>query len=203
MVCQRCWAGLRRCLGDVPELLAVLADMRRPLAAARCDKVMVAGGGAVAPAPLRADVIDATRDLCKTLEAWAWWAVDGVVREPRGELPLVSPGVARWSAECHAAAILGELGRICNSRDAAGLCEAVLGPAAPGFWTVAKALARWPLEDRAAWAVEPCPWCDKKTVRVRPPRFAGDVTACRCEDPQCGWAADDSLRPEVVGAFVA
>jgi hypothetical protein len=170
--------------------------MRQPLRANVYDKEMVSAGGDEAPAPLSASVIDATRDISRTLRGWAWFVLDRVPRQASGVLPVVSPAVARWAAECHTDLILNDLDRLVNdTRHVEALCADVLGPTpeAPGFWTVGKALARWPLEERSRWSKAPCPLCDLKAVRVTPPTHAGGPTFFRCAE--CRWQSDDSEMP--------
>lgn len=45
------------------------------------------------------------------------------------------------------------------------------------------------MDDQPRWAKNPCPECDCKTVRVRPPRRKGDAAVYRCTT--CDWESDD------------
>lgn len=51
------------------------------------------------------------------------------------------------------------------------------------------ALMKWPLDDQPRWAKNPCPECDRKTVRVRPPRRKSEPAVYRCTT--CEWESDD------------
>lgn len=197
LLCNRCYGRLWRRLELVPDLVAHLRSMADPMKAAVYDRVMVSGSsGETAPAPVSSDLLDAAGDIMHTLGAsalragadseWAYFATLGTV-----------------------GAVLARFDDIAADKTSAlewwDLVMAVELPEFPEFWTVTKALSRWPLEDRRRWAAHPCPECGKKTVKISPPRHQGSFVWFDCKG--CEWqrtdADDDGLWAAMFGVYAA
>jgi hypothetical protein len=185
LVCDRCFGRMRRQLDAIPEALALIRSQADPLKAAVYDRETITGGRSPdAPAPVAADLLDAGDALMRVLRGW------GGSRKVGG-LP---PGLDAEAAYAEAMGWLPfvELETIANRLDLlqslwADLFEQGEDPEA---WTVARALARWPLEDRSWWAAQPCPACDLRAVRVSPPRRGGGSVRYSCR--ACDWEATDA-----------
>lgn len=198
LVCDRCARMIRQALGDAPDLVAHLRSIADPTKAAVYDRVKVSSSRIDLPAPVAADLIDASNDIMVTLREWALWVEYGAEHR-YGARPLEA-GIDAATAFDDAIActdpITADLDRILNHADAARLLgDALLsrsGESSPSWWSVAEALSRWPLEERSHWAVHPCPDCGRKTIRVRPPRHARDAARYRCTTADCGWERDDT-----------
>jgi predicted RNA-binding Zn-ribbon protein involved in translation (DUF1610 family) len=182
LICERCYSRLRRALEAAPDLVALLRSLADPLKAQVFDRVMVQGSGSSAsPAPVPADLLDAVRDIMQTLGG-----------------PQLAPGAS--SLEGYRAAlaavgdVLDQLDVIANDAEAiVDWCEVVLSPSldgSPEFWTIARALQRWPLEDRRRWARSPCPECGLRAVKVTPPRHRKALTWFACSN--CGWRKNEN-----------
>lgn len=195
LVCDRCARAIRHALDDAPDLIAHLRSIADPTKATAYDRERSGAGRIDLPAPVAADIIDASNDIMMTLREWALHVQFGA-KHPWQSKPL-EPGIDAAAAYDDARAcvdvIVADLDRILNHHlEAANLHDALLKRSAdrsPSWWSVGEALGRWPLEDRAHWATQPCPDCGMRSVRVRPPRRAHDVARYRCT--QCGWDRDD------------
>lgn len=194
-VCERCARSIRHALDDAPDLVAHLRSVADPTKATAYDRERSGAGRVDLPAPVAADIIDASNDVMMTLREWALHVQFGA-RSPWAAKPL-EPGIDAADAYDDARAcvdvIVSHLDRILSHElEAANLHDALLTRStdrSPAWWSVAEALGRWPLEDRAHWSTHPCPGCGLKSVRVRPPRRAHDVARYQCT--QCGWERDD------------
>lgn len=181
VVCDRCYGRLRRTLETIPDLVGHLRSIADPLKAQVYDRVLVQGSSPdVSPAPVPADLLDALRDIMDTIGA--------------GQL---EPGAAADVAYDHA---LGAVSFLLDGFDLLagdeqmfldwwGVVMAHSVPDSPEFWTVARALARWPLEDRRRWAKEPCPECGLRSVKITPPRHRRAHAWFVCSG--CGWRKND------------
>ncbi|WP_424980965.1 hypothetical protein [Microbacterium sp. S308A+] len=193
LVCERCYRSLRRHLEDAADLVGHLRSLADPTKAAPIARG--AGGSRVeAPAPVAADLIDASDDIVRTLRAWALyvqfgeghpWRVEGL------EAGIDGADAYTDAAGC-AEVILDALDGIANdSHQSLALCEGVMvvHPGDPDVWSIADAAARWPLDEEPRWAPVPCPACDLLTVRVEPHR-GRRPTRYRCASDGCGWEAN-------------
>jgi predicted RNA-binding Zn-ribbon protein involved in translation (DUF1610 family) len=102
-------------------------------------------------------------------------------------------GAAYEDAAACADLVLDELDRFANVADVVvKLYEdfASRSVGEPEQWTVADALARWPLTDQRRTAEQPCPKCQLHAVRVVPPRRGGRPTRYLCA--KCEWVADSN-----------
>lgn len=190
MLCEGCYRRLRRLLGDTADLIAHLRSQADPLKAAVYDRVMVSSSRPELPAPVPADLIDASQDLMRMLRDWA------VVVEPqlagrRGLAAGIETAEAFDDADLCLQAILADFDTLANRVEIRDLFNAVVHRHVgdPEWWSVVDALSKWPLDDQPRWAKNPCPECDCKTVRVRPPRRKGDAASYRCTT--CDWESDD------------
>lgn len=193
LICERCYRALRRCLEDAGDIVGHLRSMADPSKAAVFDRVAVRSSRPELPAPVAADLIDASDDIVRALRSWEI-VLDGEA------LPARVPGLPAGAsadgafvmAQGAADRILDELDTIVNVRaSVVPLAEALIArhrEVAPPFWTVADVLARWSFEDRPRWADAPCPECDMRTVRVSPSRFRGAPTRYVCTG--CQWMAN-------------
>lgn len=104
-----------------------------------------------------------------------------------------TPGAARELARTAVNGILAHFAQIVNDADAlAQWWQLVMAheiPTHPEFWTITRALSRWPLEDRRRWARMPCPGCDMLMVAVVPPTRVGAATWYSCT--HCDWERSD------------
>lgn len=189
MVCDRCFHRLRRMIDDAPEIVGHLQSVADPTKAAVFDRVAIVGSKPEAPAPVQAELIDASADIVRTLRDWAE-AVDGTRSGYRLE-PGAAADVAHDKAREFADVILADFDHLANTVEVKALADAVLfrHSGDPEWWSIADAVAKWPLEDRARWALVPCPGCDMKQVRVIPPRRRGAGFRYVCK--ACEWEADD------------
>ena len=195
LVCERYARLIRQALDDAPDLVAHLRSIADPTKAAVYDREKVSSSRLDLPAPVAADLIDASNDVMVSLREWALWVEHGPTHEfgARQLEAGVDAATAFDDATACIDVIEAALDRILNHADAARLLgDALLsrsGESSPSWWSVAEALSRWPLEERSHWAVHPCPGCERKTVRVRPPRHRGDAARYRCTS--CEWERDD------------
>ncbi|WP_458133492.1 hypothetical protein [Microbacterium arborescens] len=195
MLCARCSRSLTRHLEDAADLIGHLRSIADPMKAAVYDRVMVSASKPDVPAPVAADLLDASDDMMRTLREWALhvqfgpghpWRAQGL------EAGIDAADAYDDAAGC-ARVILAALERGLQGTPAVKpLADAVLtrndGPG--HWWSIADALARWPLDDRPRWATMPCPGCDCKTVRVTPPRRVGMSARYTCTT--CEWDRTDN-----------
>lgn len=182
LVCDRCYGRLRRRLEAAPDLVAHLRSIADPLKAQVYDRVMVSGSGpAGSPAPVAADLIDASADIMHVLGA--------------GRL---APGASSFAAYRQALGAVGTIlaayDELANDADAFTVWWRLVMSAEledhPGFWTITRALSRWPMEDRRKWAAQPCPECGLRAVKITPPRHRRARTWLTCSS--CTWAKNDA-----------
>lgn len=202
LICERCFKRLRRHLEDAADIVGHLRSIADPTKAAAYDRIRVQSSSVEIPAPVAADLIDASNDITTTLNMWANH-VAGEDRPgaglPAGAMADAAHDVVRLAADV----ILDELDRLANdSHQIEALCDGVIviHREAPDVWTVADAAIRWPLEDSPRWAQAACPECDLMAVRVQPGRN-GRPTRYRCATVTCDWEAnskdDDGLWASV------
>ncbi|MCC4250696.1 hypothetical protein, partial [Microbacterium testaceum] len=129
-------------------------------------------------------------DLMRMLREWAV-VVDPGLAGRAGMAAGTETAEAFDDADLCLQAILEDFDRLANRTEITALADAVLHrhSGEPEWWSVVAALGKWPLDDQPRWAKSPCPECDCKTVRVRPPRRVGDAAVYRCTT--CEWESDD------------
>lgn len=182
LVCERCLKRLRYALDNVPDVLALIRSKADPLKAAVYDRERTSGGTVEgAPAPVAADLLDASDAIMATLARWS---------SSRRHLP---PGADAEEAHDIARGWVEDIDLmfVANRDDLvlalwADLFEV---PEDPEVWSVARAVARHPLADRSWWAAAPCPDCGYQTVRVSPPRQPGRDSRFECST--CQWLEFD------------
>ncbi|WP_219721944.1 hypothetical protein [Microbacterium aurantiacum] len=191
LLCERCFRRLRRHLEDAADIVGHLRSIADPTKAAVFDRIRVQSSAIEIPAPVAADLIDASNDITTTLNMWANH-VAGEDRPgaglPAGAMADAAHAVVQLAVDV----ILDELGRLANDFDQVGaLCEGVMvvHKDAPDVWTVADAAVRWPLEDAPRWAQAACPKCDLMSVRVQP-GSNGRPSRYRCTTEGCDWEAN-------------
>lgn len=195
LLCDRCYGRLRRRIEAAPDLIGHLRSIADPLKATVYDRVMVQGSGsAESPAPVAADLLDASADIMHVLSG--------------GRL---EPGVSAERAYSQALDavrfILAGFDQLANDADAIldwwQLVMSVELVEHPEFWTITAALSRWPLEDRRRWAKQPCPECGLRGVAITPPRHKYARTWFACQS--CGWRKtdkdDDGLWAAAFGLY--
>lgn len=194
LICERCYRSLRKHLEDAPDVVGHLRAIADPTKAGAIDRSNPSTRLEL-PAPVAADLVDASDDIVRTLRAWVLF-IDGepVPERLRGLDPGADAASAHDLARELCDVILADLDRIVNDAESVALLwEGVAArhqEREPAVWTVADALARWSFEDRARWADKPCPECDIMTVRVSPPRRRGAATRYVCKT--CGWLANST-----------
>lgn len=199
LICARCYRRLRGCIEDAADLVGHLRSIADPTKAGRISR---SGGGSrpEVPAPVAADLVDASDDIVRTLREWALfvqfpgqgWRAEGL------EAGAEAASAYDDAAGC-VGVILDDFDRLVNRVEVVQLADAILTvhEGEPGWWSVADGLARWPLEDRSRWADLPCPACDCKTVRIIPKRHRSGRTRYECvsgvrvDGSACGWEADE------------
>lgn len=187
MLCPRCMARLKEALTDAPDICALLRSMIDPLGAQSFEPTY-GTKAPFAPAPVRADLLDAGDDILKTL---IWWAqyygdtsnykrwVDGVAP---GATPEKVRRVVKWAADF----LLFNMDEIKNDSFVVMMSRKILDwPDDWGEWTIQKARSRFPLYPTVHWAPTPCPHCGVRSVRVTPARIEGEQTGYVCR--KCAW----------------
>ncbi len=146
------------------------------------------------PAPVAADLIDASDDIVRTMRGWALYVQFGGDHPWRAEgLEAGIDGADAWDdVNGCAEVILDELDSLANDSHQiealwAGVAQVHGGEPSP--WRIADAAARYALDDQPQWANVPCPDCDLKVVRVQPGRNRRP-TRYRCTTSDCGWEAN-------------
>ncbi|MDY0830750.1 hypothetical protein SK224_16565 [Microbacterium sp. BG28] len=191
LLCDRCYRRLSRTLSDAPDLVGHLRSIADPMKSSwNWDRMIVSSSPVDMPAPVSAAVIDAARDVMRMLHEWA--AVANGEAYGRSDLIAGADAASAFDvAHDYARTILDHLDELANRKEVTQLWDAVMfrHEGEPDWWSVADALGKWSLDDRERWARNPCPSCDCKTIRVRPPRRRADVARFRCTT--CDWEADD------------
>lgn len=191
MLCERCYRRLRRHIEDAADIVGHLRSIADPTKAAVYDRIRVQSSAIEIPAPVAADLIDASNDITMTLNMWA----NHVAGEDR---PGAGLSAGAMADEAHAVVqlaadvILDDLDVLANdTHQIEALWEGVCDPngVTPEVWSVADASIRWPLEDEPRWAQAACPLCDLMAVRVQPGRN-GRPSRYRCTTVDCEWEAN-------------
>lgn len=188
LICERCDKRARRMLEDAADLVGSLRSKADPMKSTwNFDRQAGSSGSVDLPAPVAADLIDASNDIAQGMRAWALLVQFGEGHPWRAEhLEAGMTAEDAWDdVDGCTGVILEAFDRLANNAKLiVALCSFLCD--APGDqWTVSGALSKWPLDDRERWAVVPCPECDTKTVRIRPPRGAKRPARFRCTT--CEW----------------
>lgn len=190
---ERCYRRLRRHLEDAADIVGHLRSIADPTKAAAFDRIRVQSSSIEIPAPVAADLIDASNDITTTLNMWANH-VAGEDRPgaglPAGAMADAAHAVVQLAVDV----ILDELDALANdSHQVDALCDGVMvvHREAPDVWTVADAAVRWPLDDAPRWAQAACPECDLMAVRAQPGRN-GRPSRYRCTTSECDWEANSN-----------
>ncbi|WOF23818.1 hypothetical protein N8K70_03820 [Microbacterium betulae] len=195
LICERCYRAIRGCLEDAADVVGHLRSIADPTRSSWNFDRLVLSGRIELPAPVQASIIDASDDIVKALRAWALYVQFGYGHPWRAQGLEAGADAASSHEDAAACAdlILTDLDRIANNHDAAlGLHADIAArtPGDPDRWTVADALARFPLDDQPRTAEQPCPECARLTVHVQPPRRGGNDTRYLCRS--CGWVANSA-----------
>jgi predicted RNA-binding Zn-ribbon protein involved in translation (DUF1610 family) len=183
---------LRRHVEEAADMVGHLRSIADPTKAVEYGRFTGGGSRPDIPAPVAADLIDSSNDIMRTLREWALhvqfpgqgWRAQGL------EAGIDAASAYDDAAGC-ADVILDAFDRLVNTLEVQALADAFLTRHVQPvpWWSVADALARWPLDDRARWATTPCPGCEAKTVRVVPPRRRGMSARYKCTT--CEWERSD------------
>lgn len=193
LLCERCYRRLRRHLEDAADIVGHLRSIADPTKAAAFDRIRVQSSSIEIPAPVAADLIDASNDITTTLNMWANH-VAGEDRPGAGLPAGAMADAAHALVQLAVDVILDELDALANdSHQVDALCDGVMvvHREAPDVWTVADAAVRWPLDDAPRWAQAACPECDLMAVRVQPGRN-GRPSRYRCTTSDCEWEANSN-----------
>ena len=205
LLCERCYRALRRHLEDAADLVGHLRSIADPTKATPYDRIRVDSSRPDMPAPVAADLIDASDDIVRTMRAWALYVQFGEEHPWRAEgLEAGIDAATAWDdVNGCAEVILFDLDSLANnSHQILALCEGVIAihRGEPERWSIADAAARYSLDDQPRWANAPCPACELMAVRVQPGRNRRP-TRYRCSTIGCGWEAnsldDDGLWDSV------
>ena len=193
LICERCYRRLRSLLEDAGDLVGHLRSLADPTRAGAIDRSNPSRRPEL-PAPVAADLIDASDHIVRNLRQWA------LHLQGYGEYVAAGLEAGALAAEAFedasacAEVILLALDDIVNDLDnVSTLCVGVLDrhDGEPDTWTLADVAARWSLADtRSSWAPAPCPECDLMSVR-RIPRRGRGPERYECVTKGCGWEANE------------
>lgn len=182
MLCARCYGRLRRAIATAPELLEHLRErIQNPVTARQYRHDPANRSKGSSRAPVDVTLLDAIRDILGILNTTCDAAA--------------SPAEVRRVAEGAVNDLLLDFDLIAN--DATAIDEwwpAIMSieiEGAPDFWTINRAAARWPLDERRRYSTIPCPDCDFKAIIVHPPRHVGDKTWYTCTNCEFDVHEDD------------
>jgi hypothetical protein len=190
MLCDACVKRLRRTITDAPDLVAHLRSMIDPRRSGwNFDRPSLSRSRGGSKLPMNTDMVEAADEVVGILTHFADVFGDEMDYSGRRRLEAGAGAIAGYDAAALPAFwLLEHLDRIINDVRVEGFARAVLGPMAdPEDWTIAKALGRWPMRERARWAKPRCPQCKLRMVIAKPPRHAGDRKAYECMNPKCEW----------------
>lgn len=195
LICDRCYRRLRFHLDEAPDVVTHLRTRADPMKSGwNFDREKVSSSRPELPAPVAAELLDASDDIMRTLREWALFVqFPGQGWRAAGLEAGISAEDAHDDARACVDVLLDAFDRLVNVTEVEQLAEAVLTRhdrrADVPWWSVADALAKWPLDDRPRWAASPCPRCDKRVVRVVPSRHGRVRFACT--DKACQWTGDN------------
>ena len=198
IICERCYRAVRGAITDAPDLVGHLRSIADPTKSSWNFDRLSGGSRAELPAPVQAAIIDASNDVMTALRAWALDVQFGYGLHPWSAAGLEAGADAEAAYEDAVACadlILDDLDRIANDAALAVKLHADFASRSqgePDRWTVADAIARWPLDDAPRVAAQPCPECDLRTVHVQPSRRVGQPTRYLCKNKTCKWMGDSN-----------
>lgn len=70
LLCERCYRRLRRHIEDAADIVGHLRSIADPTTAAVFDRIRVQSSAIEIPAPVAADLIDASNDITTTMNRW-------------------------------------------------------------------------------------------------------------------------------------
>lgn len=140
MICAGCYGRARRLLRDVDDMMGRLDSLADPMKATPTDKVPGGAASVEPPAPIDADLLDAIRDVSRTLVAWAEFTGRRTIDEAFDDIANDLEDITRF----------GE-GWLNTTPEVDGIRS---------FWTVADAMAKWGPERRTKGEPE---WLEEVT----------------------------------------
>lgn len=129
LICAGCYGRARRLLADIDDMMGRLDSLADPMKATPTDKQPGGGGSVEAPAPVDADILDAIRDVSRTMVAWATFTGRRTIDEAFDDIANDVEDMTRFAE--------GWLVRTLVDEDG-------IRP----YWTVADAMAKWGPERR-------------------------------------------------------
>lgn len=172
LICAGCYGRSRRLLADLDDLLGRLGSLSDPMKATPTDKQPGGGGSTEPPAPIDADLLDAIRDISRTVVAWTGFTGRRTIDEAFDDIANDVEDMTRFAE--------GWLTR--TPVDADGIRP---------YWTVADAMAKWGAERRTKgepdWVDDVTAeesaavpeWGDQLLNRVDSDRLAGSPSTLR------------------------
>lgn len=181
MICAGCYGRSRRLLADLDDLLGRLGSLADPMKATPTDKEPGGSRSTEPPAPIDADLIDAIRDITRTVVAWTGFTGRRTIDEAFDDIANDVEDMTRFAE--------GWLVRTTVDDDG-------IRP----YWTVADAMAKWGPERRtkndSEWVddvsgeeVEAVPeWGDALLNRAEAERIVPGRTLRR-------WVQQELIKP--------
>lgn len=188
LICAGCYGRSRRLLADLDDMMGRLDSLADPMKATPTDKQPGGSRSTEAPAPIDADLLDAIRDVSRTVVAWATFTGRRTIDEAFDDIANDVEDMTRFGE--------GWLNRV------------LVVDGVRGFWTVADAMAKWGperrtkgepewIDDVTAEESEAVPeWGDQLLNRVDSDRIAGSPSTLR------RWVQKGLIEP-VGTAYVA
>lgn len=128
LICAGCYGRSRRLLADLDDMMGRLDSLADPMKATPTDKQPGSSSSTEPPAPIDADLIDAIRDVSRTVIAWAEFTGRRTIDEAFDDIANDAEDMTRF-----AEVWLNRTPEVDGIR---------------GFWTVADAMAKWGPERR-------------------------------------------------------
>lgn len=171
LICAGCYRRSRRLLADLDDMMGRLDALADPMSATPTDRQPGGGASTEPPAPIDADLLDAIRDVSRTIIAWAEFTGRRTIDEAFDDIANDAEDMTRFAE-----------GWLNRTPEVDGI---------RGFWTVADAMAKWGperrtkgepewVEDASGEEVEAVPeWGDQLLNRVDSDRLAGSPSTLR------------------------
>lgn len=171
LICAGCYGRSRRLLADLDDMMGRLDSLADPMKATPTDKEPGSSSSTEPPAPIDADLIDAIRDVSRTVVAWAEFTGRRTIDEAFDDIASDVEDMTRFAE-----------GWLNRTQEVDGIRP---------FWTVADAMAKWGPERRtkndSEWVddvsgeeVEAIPeWGDQLLNRDEAAREAGSGSTLR------------------------
>ncbi len=128
LICAGCYGRSRRLLADIDDMMGRLDSLADPMKATPTDKQPGGGGSVEAPAPVDADILDAIRDVSRTMVAWGTFTGRRTIDEAFDDIANDVEDMTRFAE-----------GWLNRTPEIDGI---------RGFWTIADAMAKWGPERR-------------------------------------------------------